>query len=195
VIGSRADSPSMWARFPEYLISFLVFLEYLGCAEHIVLVSIRAIFLVLTCCCCIAEEDATLWLYQSVRFVHVYFFGHQIHKLQAYMVLLSNTIVSLFLLLLDKAFCNVHTWWLLNEELARTGRREQYLENRPTLLEQESQRYGHTSETSSNRGEQSDISASSDQGASSGELHSSRVHHSGIGGPHRGVTSGSMWSN
>jgi len=149
VLGARAGSPTLWVRLPEYIISFLVFLEFLCLAEHVLLVSVRACSCLKVMFCCTSKDRSTQRLRQWVRLAHVYFFEHQLHRLLAFVVLMANLAVSLALAALDKVSCNLHTWWLLNEELARTQRREQYLENRPTLLEQEAQRHGHNSETSS----------------------------------------------
>ena len=54
-------------------------------------------------------------------FTQVYFFGHQLHTLeaalerhstclQAYIVLLTNLLTSLLIAMLDKVCCRVHTW-------------------------------------------------------------------------------------
>eukprot|EP00438_Fugacium_kawagutii_P003059 Skav215067 [mRNA] locus=scaffold1303:412677:436140:+ [translate_table: standard] len=41
VIGTRAVSPSLWMRMPEYFISFLVFVEFLGLVHHILMTACR----------------------------------------------------------------------------------------------------------------------------------------------------------
>eukprot|EP00931_Biecheleriopsis_adriatica_P075897 TRINITY_DN4966_c0_g1_i1.p1 TRINITY_DN4966_c0_g1~~TRINITY_DN4966_c0_g1_i1.p1 ORF type:complete len:2275 (-),score=375.89 TRINITY_DN4966_c0_g1_i1:31-6855(-) len=171
VIGARAHSPSLWVRMPEYIISFLVLLEYLGFMQHSLLILCRVVLHMKVTFCCIPEANAKLRLHQWVRLAHVYFFEHQLHKLQAYIILVSNVVTSLILTFMDKACGNVHTWWLLNNELAMTKSREQYLENRPTLLEQELQRNGHPSETSSQTGhEASEDSSSSTEAPSLSHL-------------------------
>eukprot|EP00913_Durusdinium_trenchii_P004365 g4045.t1 len=163
VIGARAVSPSLWMRMPEYFISFLVFVEFLGLIHHVLMTACRIfIHMQVTSCCLGIDErnhrrarggflfyplkfwgDVEEQIGRWVRLAHVYFFGHQLHTLQAYIVLLTNLTTSLLIAFLDKVCCRVHTWWLLNYELARTDNREQYLQNKPTLLEQESQRHGH----------------------------------------------------
>lgn len=149
VIGTRAVSPSLWMRMPEYFISFLVFVEFLGLVHHILMTACRIFIHMQATGCCFGLEERNHRIQRWVRLAHVYFFNHQLHTLQAYIVLLANLMTSLFIAALDKVCCRIHTWWLLNYELARTDNREQYLQNKPTLLEQESQRHGHQSETSS----------------------------------------------
>lgn len=149
VIGTRAVSPSLWMRMPEYFISFLVFVEFLGLVHHILMTACRIFIHMQATGCCFGLEERNHRIQRWVRLAHVYFFNHQLHTLQAYIVLLATLMTSLFIAALDKVCCRIHTWWLLNYELARTDNREQYLQNKPTLLEQESQRHGHQSETSS----------------------------------------------
>lgn len=144
VIGARAQSPTLSIRLPEYIISLFVFLEFLNLAEHFVLVGIRGALHVKAFICCFPQDQVNLRLHQWVRLAHVYFLRHQLHKLQAYIVLLANLFVALFLAMFDKLLGNLHTWWLLNEELARTKQREQYLENRPPLLDQDAHRHGQS---------------------------------------------------
>jgi len=184
IIGERAGNPTLWVRLPEYIISFLVFLEFLCLAEHSLLVSVRALGTLKAIFCCASQEQqerSTRRLRQWVRLAHVYFFGHQLHKLQAYMVLLASLAASLVLAALDKVSCNVHTWWLLNEELASTHRSEQYLENRPPLLEQDAQRHGHSSETSSMMADNSEDHHSQESGSCSEAVWNPEVPNAGNG--------------
>eukprot|EP00434_Breviolum_minutum_P022453 symbB.v1.2.019819.t1/scaffold1579.1/size168583/2 len=173
VIGTRAISPSLWMRMPEYFISFLVFVEFLGLVHHVLMTACRIFIHMQATSCCFSFEERNHRIQRWVRLAHVYFFAHQLHTLQAYIVLLANLITSLLIAALDKVCCRVHTWWLLNYELARTDNREQYLQNKPTLLEQESQRHGHQSETSSFMGGETSEEAadsSSSEAASHSQL-------------------------
>ena len=51
------------------------------------------------------------------------------------MILAINLVTSLLLMLID--YCHLHTWFLLNSELARTKRSERYLEKSSTFYEQD----------------------------------------------------------
>jgi len=137
VIGSRFANPNMLTRMPEYVISLMVFLYILDLVKEFVLISCRS-FHDLSA----ARFQGTGQLYESIRVCFVYFLVHQTQIAQAYTILLVNTIFSLLIAMIDRLFCNVHTWWLLNNELARTEHGERYMENNATFWEIDGPGYG-----------------------------------------------------
>lgn len=140
VIGSRFDNPSMWIRLPEYVISLAVFLFSLGLVKEFLLILCR-------CLCCsrlfpAARTGNSGPLHDCIRACFVYFLVHQRHIAEAYAILLVNTVCSLFLVGMDRLFCNAHTWFLLNNELARTKHKEKYMEsNSATFFELDGPNY------------------------------------------------------
>lgn len=120
VIGHRANSPSTLSRLPEYFISLLVFLYLLGLAKRCVLITSRLLFCFRHRCSPAQEQELRTRLHESIRLAYVYFFVHQLHCVEAYGVLLSNLLVSLALALVDSFPWHVHTWWLLNGQVAKT---------------------------------------------------------------------------
>lgn len=141
VVGEQATTPSLWVRLPEFFISFLVFVEYLGFLHHLVLTVFRLAVAAVSedgCFCLhmkrrIPREASNRRLHRCIRLAHVFFFSHQLHTLQAYIVLVANLMTSLFLASTDKVFCNlrIHTWWLLNSVAGDP----KYLESETTWLE------------------------------------------------------------
>merc|ERR1719401_101613 len=89
---------------------------------------------------------------QFVRKCFLYFQVHQFDMAEAYFIIISNTIVSLFLCLVDKIFCNAHTWWLLNREMGRTPFDGQYLQKSPPQIESDALRDGTSIGTNSEIG-------------------------------------------
>jgi len=160
VLGARASSPSVVVRLPEYVISFLLFLYLLGLAKQLTLLVCRLLYSVRRCMCPALEQDAKRRLHGAVRMAYVYFFVHQLHCVHAYWVLIVNVLVSSLLAMVDMIPGQPHTWWLLNTELARTQRKEQYLDKLPGFLELDDQRTGYSSD-SSTAGD-SDFSSDSD---------------------------------
>jgi len=135
VIGHRASSPSILARLPEYFISFIVFLYLLGLAKRCVLITSRLLYCFRRRCFPVEEQDLRRRLHESIRLAYVYFFAHQLHCVEAYAVLLLNLLLSLVLALLDGLPGHLHTWWLLNGQLARLPQGERYLDRQPAALE------------------------------------------------------------
>jgi len=131
-IGARADAPSLLVRAPEYIISMAIFGYLLQMAKNAVLLACK---LALACWPCGDKEGRTRRLHECIRVCFVYFCVHQAHFVQAYLILLANTATSLVLVVLEQCFCNVHTWWLLNSEMARTKRGERYMEKHKTFFE------------------------------------------------------------
>eukprot|EP00443_Scrippsiella_acuminata_P106088 CAMPEP_0115632136 /NCGR_PEP_ID=MMETSP0272-20121206/31370_1 /TAXON_ID=71861 /ORGANISM="Scrippsiella trochoidea, Strain CCMP3099" /LENGTH=78 /DNA_ID=CAMNT_0003068845 /DNA_START=123 /DNA_END=356 /DNA_ORIENTATION=- len=61
--------------------------------------------------------------------------------MEAWVVLAANLAVSVVLATVDQFFCNVHTWFLLNRELARTKHGERYMEKSATFFELDRHRF------------------------------------------------------
>lgn len=137
VVGSRLAHPSVWVRLPEHVISTAIFLFLLGIAKETVLISCR---ILLSICPCSSKAKRQSCLHECIRACFVYFFVHQQHIVQAYMVLSANLLTSSLLAVVDQVFCSGHTWFLLNSELARTRRGERYMEKNATFFELD--RYG-----------------------------------------------------
>jgi len=126
IIGARFFYPDMVTRLPEYVISLTVFLYILGLVKDFILIVCRLLHN------CSPDAGRTGRLYECIRLCFVYFLVHQTHIAEAYSVLLINTCCSFVLAAVDKLFCNAHTWWLLNNKLARTKHGEKYMENTGT---------------------------------------------------------------
>jgi len=135
VVGSRFEGQPLSVRLPEYVIAAVVFLYLLDLVKHTVLVLCRALCSLRVPCCCGSDEAAAKRLHQCVRLCFVYFYVHQVHVVMAYAIMITNTVTALSLSLVDRAFCNAHTWWLLNNELSRTPAGERYMENGQTFFE------------------------------------------------------------
>lgn len=135
IIGSRCAHPNISTRMPEYVISLAVFLYFLSLAKELLLLVCRA---VLGLCCRKASSERRLQ--ECIRICFVYFFVHQLHIVEAYLVLVANTVTSAVLATIDQVLCNGHTWFLLNSELARTRHGERYMEKSSTFYE--SDRHG-----------------------------------------------------
>merc|ERR1712066_1102423 len=122
----------MGTRMPEYVISIAIFMFLLGLAKEILLITCRG---VLTCVPCISKATRQRRLQECVRLCFVYFFVHQWNMMQAYCVLLANLATSAILAAIDRIFCNAHTRFVLNNELARTKHGEGYMEKGATFFE------------------------------------------------------------
>jgi len=127
IIGSRFHSPDICTRMPEYIISLTVFLYLLDLVKQFVLIFCRVFSPP-------AGSGGEGRLYECIRACFVYFLVHQTHIAEAYTILLVNTICSLALAVVDKC-CNAHTWWLLNNELARTKHSTKYMAENATFYE------------------------------------------------------------
>jgi len=139
VIGDRFTHPDIWTRMPEYAISMAMFLYTLGLVKDLVLISCRAINNLLPC---LSRKGATGRLHECIRVCFVYFLVHQLQFVEAYFILLANLATSIAMALIDRIFCNAHTWLLLNSELARTKHGEKYMEKSATFFEQDYLGYG-----------------------------------------------------
>jgi len=139
VIGVRWSSPHSWVRLPEYLISLCLFLYMLGLAKGFVLLICRGIHQLLPW---MSRRGATGRLHECIRTCFVYFLVHQVQLVQAYVVLATNCVVSSVLAIVDMVFCNAHTWFLLNSEMARTKYGERYMEQNSTFYERDALGYG-----------------------------------------------------
>jgi len=145
VIGDRAHSPNWTARVPEYAISLTIFFFFLDLAKSFVLIACRAIF----CLCPCRNRDqkkADRRLHECIRVCFVYFFVHQVQTIEAYIILCVNMAVAALTATLDRVFFNVHTWWLLNDEMARTKHGESYMEKNATFFELDALRPGFGSD-------------------------------------------------
>lgn len=134
IIGDRFSLPNVWIRMPEYVIAMMVFLYLVGLAKDVVLISCRLLHDLFPC---LSRKQSTGHMHECVRLCFVYFLVHQIQFVQAYVVLLANLLTSIALAVVDKVFCNVHTWFMLNSELARTPHGERYMEKTATFYEQD----------------------------------------------------------
>jgi len=141
IMGPQALSPSLWVRLPELIISFGVFLKILNVLKQIYLLVCKA-GLFIGSCKRASNSTKRRRYFEAIRRAHLYFQQHQIDMAEAYLLMISNTVVSLFLMLVDRIACNVHTWWLLNRELARTRYGEQYLLKAPPKIEADCLREG-----------------------------------------------------
>ncbi|CAJ1407050.1 unnamed protein product [Effrenium voratum] len=70
VIGTRAVSPSLWMRLPEYFISFLVFLVFLGLVHHVLLTACRVIISMQANLCCFGLDERNHRIQRWVRLAH-----------------------------------------------------------------------------------------------------------------------------
>jgi len=120
VIGDRAHNPSIGARSPEYLIGFLAFLYFLGLFKRIVLFGCRVVHDIRLSRGA-DQKELTTTFRRAVRFSYLYFFEHQLNIVRAVLVLLVNSAVTLVLIALDSRCFGrgLHTWWLLNGNVAR----------------------------------------------------------------------------
>lgn len=132
IIGNRFGNPNPQTRFPEYLISSAVFTYLLSLAKEFVLLVSRSVLAVWPC---LSDKARARRLHECIRLCFVYFFTHQLHTIQAYVVLFCNLLMAGVLASVDQIFCNLHTWFLLNRELARTQRGERYMEKTATFFE------------------------------------------------------------
>mmetsp|Transcript_124845 Transcript_124845/g.324298 ORF Transcript_124845/g.324298 Transcript_124845/m.324298 type:complete len:2327 (-) Transcript_124845:162-7142(-) len=128
ILGARSDSPSIQTRMPEYVVALCAFLHLLDVVKHLVLVLCRAVFGL--CPCSSENSRGSARLQECVRLCFVYFFVHQKNVFQAYLIMLINTAVASLLTLFEQAFCNMHTSFLLNSELARVSPGHPYMEDR-----------------------------------------------------------------
>jgi len=126
MIGDRATKPTGWARLPEIIISFVVFLYVMSTLKRIVLLGVRLQFYLRTSfiCCGASEERRQAALHKmrvSIRFNYFFFFDYQFRVLRASLVLLINFVVSTILVIIDVNLCGIrlHTLWLLNTRVAR----------------------------------------------------------------------------
>jgi len=131
IIGSRFSSPTVWTRLPEYVISLAVFLYLLSLVKELVLILCRVLHSFSTRCC----KSGPGRLHHSIKVCFVYFLVHQKNIAEAYVILFGNAVFSLFLAVVDMVFCNAHTWFMLNNELAQTKHSERYMENKATFFE------------------------------------------------------------
>lgn len=76
----------------------------------------------------------------------MYFFVHQLQAVEAYIIMCANVVVAGVTATVDIVFCNAHTWWLLNSEMARTKRGERYMEKNATFFELDGLRPGFGSD-------------------------------------------------
>jgi len=146
VVGDRFANPNAWTRMPEYVISIVIFIFLLGLMKEFVLITIR---LALSICPCGKGKNwnkRETQLQELIRICFVYFFVHQLHIVQAYIVLCANLATSVVLATIDQVFCNGHTWFLLNTELARTKHGERYMEKNATFFELDRYRLGYGSD-------------------------------------------------
>merc|ERR1712190_58202 len=150
VVGSRLSHPGVATRMPEYVISIAIFMFLLGLAQEILLITCRV---VLTCVPCISKATRQRRLQECVRLCYVYFFVHQWNMMQAYCILLANLTTSAILAAIDRIFCNAHTRFVLNNELARTKHGERYMEKGATFFEFDRYQTGYDSDLSSSDNE------------------------------------------
>eukprot|EP00445_Apocalathium_hangoei_P014980 CAMPEP_0203882886 /NCGR_PEP_ID=MMETSP0359-20131031/27033_1 /ASSEMBLY_ACC=CAM_ASM_000338 /TAXON_ID=268821 /ORGANISM="Scrippsiella Hangoei, Strain SHTV-5" /LENGTH=2228 /DNA_ID=CAMNT_0050802995 /DNA_START=128 /DNA_END=6814 /DNA_ORIENTATION=+ len=158
IVGDRFGSPTPHTRLPEYVISITLFLYFLGLAKEFILLLCR---ITLKLCPCISEQTATSGMQEVIRACFVYFFVQQIHMIEAYVVLCANALTAGMLAIVDQVFCNAHTWWLLNRELARTTHGDTYMKKgQAPFFELDGHQFGSASELWGSDTE-SDVSASS----------------------------------
>eukprot|EP00444_Apocalathium_aciculiferum_P036464 CAMPEP_0183489374 /NCGR_PEP_ID=MMETSP0370-20130417/181410_1 /TAXON_ID=268820 /ORGANISM="Peridinium aciculiferum, Strain PAER-2" /LENGTH=668 /DNA_ID=CAMNT_0025682707 /DNA_START=1 /DNA_END=2007 /DNA_ORIENTATION=+ len=150
VLGNRVMLPSIGSRLPELIISFAVFLRALQVAKQAYLIACKAAYYARTCSGS-SQNIARRHYLEAIRRAHLYFQQHQVDMAEAYFLMLSNTVVSLLLMVVDRICGHMHTWWLLNREMARTNWGEQYLLKSPPQMESDQQREGsnYTSEVGS----------------------------------------------
>mmetsp|Transcript_170644 Transcript_170644/g.542079 ORF Transcript_170644/g.542079 Transcript_170644/m.542079 type:complete len:2208 (-) Transcript_170644:27-6650(-) len=161
IIGDRFASPNAYTRLPEYVISTTVFLYFLGIAKDFVLLTCRILF---TLCPCIPPEVATRRLQECIRACFVYFLVQQVHMVEAYVVLFANALTASALAIFDQVFCNAHTWFLLNRELARTTHGDTYMKKgQAPFFELDRLHFGAGSELWGSDSE-SEVSAGSQRG-------------------------------
>jgi len=139
IVGDRVGLPNAWTRMPEYVISLAAFLYLLELGKDTVLLICRFIHDVMPC---FSRRQSTGRMHECVRLCFVYFLVHQTQFIEAYIVLCVNLVTSTMLAFIDKIFCNIHTWFLLNSELARTPHGERYMEKSATFYEQDYLGYG-----------------------------------------------------
>merc|ERR1719382_1108309 len=73
------------------------------------------------------EASAEKAFVHSVRLSYWYFTDHQCNTYIAIFVLLLYTLLSIVISALDRLCLNVHTWWMLNNELRKTPSTEHYM--------------------------------------------------------------------
>lgn len=129
-IGSRFASPTPVIRLPEYVISLAVFLQLLDLTKSFVLLTCRGILSTIPC----GKQQSTTRMYECIRLCFVYFGVHQLQLVKASAIMVINVSVASFLALIDR-LTNLHTWFLLNSELARTKYGEKYMEKKATFYE------------------------------------------------------------
>merc|ERR1712060_151449 len=150
VVGSRFSHPSIATRMPEYVISIAIFVFLLGLTKEIVLITCRVVINFVPC---VSKAKRQRRLQECVRLCFVYFFVHQWHMMQAYCVLVANLATSAILAAIDQIFCNAHTCFVLNNELARTTHGERYMEKGATFFEFDRYQTGYDSDLSSSDNE------------------------------------------
>jgi len=141
VIGDRAHSPTWTARVPEYVISLTIFFYFVDLAKNAILIACRGCSAL-----CKDKSRADKRLHECIRVCFVYFFVHQWEAIEAYVILCANLVVAALTATVDKVFCNAHTWWLLNSEMARTKHGEKYMEKKATFFELDGLRPGYGSD-------------------------------------------------
>jgi len=151
VLGSRAVSPTVITRLPELVIAFTIFAYFLGLAKDTVL-TLNKVLLDLRVMAGGSKTIAERHHNQFVRKCFLYFQVHQFDMAEAYFIIIANTAVSLILMLVDRLFFNVHTWWLLNREMGRTAFDGQYLAKSPPQIESDQLRDGTSIGTNSELG-------------------------------------------
>jgi len=139
--------PSVLARAPEFVISFVVFLHVLSLLKQIYLLACRMVSdaRVFTGT---SQQIANRHFYECIRRAFLYFQVHQVDMVEAYIVMCGNVFVSLLTALIDRVGCNAHTWWLLNREMQRTAYADKYLSKDPPRMEGATQREGSVTEFS-----------------------------------------------
>jgi len=141
VLGSRAVSPTVVTRLPELIVSFVVFMYVLGFFKDFVLLLNKLLHVFRTASG--GSHSISLRHHnQMIRKCFLYFQVHQMDMVQAYIILIANTVASVLLMLVDRVFCNIHTWWLLNREMGRMDFDGQYLAKSPPKIESDQMRDG-----------------------------------------------------
>merc|ERR1719277_486342 len=115
---------------PEYIISLGVFLYVLHLSKCAVLISCRGMLHLP----CFSRTRATRRLHECIRMCFLYFGVHQMHMVKAYFILLCNLAMAALLASIDKVK-GIHTWFLLNSELARTKHGQRYMEKTASFFE------------------------------------------------------------
>lgn len=131
VVGSRFDRPNVLIRLPEYVISFTIFLYALSLAKSSCILACRGL---LSLSRCVPQERKTRQLHECIRICFVYFGVHQVQILKAYVIMVANIVIAVLLAIADR-LTSIHTWFLLNTELARTKHSDRYMEKQTTFYE------------------------------------------------------------